>query len=389
MNIEELHETASKALIDGNSEKAEQCYLKILEEVPNDEAAITSLMDIYQDTDKVKYYLTRANYNIVNGKAEYGINDCKKALAHDAENIEAREKLARLYRATNKPLKAIDEFSRLIEIHPDYLLAYVELIDLYTSEKALDSAIETAIKANEKFGDTTNFYDVLGKLYFDNGDYENALKVTKDSFLKAKILLQTEKNEEARELLNKLSAIQGRKEETAMYNLLEAQYCYNTKNFDKAFEYIDKYSSIMGPNPISFQMRALCFEEKGDEFMAAYNWAFMNKAANKPDEALVEFTHAYSINPNNKDVLIELAKLYELNKEKYTAMDWWQKVYDLDGDETARAILYDFYVKEGDSAMAQRYMTEEEVQQKQAEDDIPEVEDEGLLNKILNLFSKK
>ena len=170
--------------------------------------------------------------------------------------------------------------------------------------------------------------------------------------------------------------------------MLKAQYSYNIKEFDNAFEFIDKYAEILGPNALSFQMRALCYEEKNDDFMAAYNYAFMNKAMGKFDEALVEFNNAYTINPTNKDVLIELAKAYENNKEKYTAIDFWQKVYELDEDKTAQSILADFYLKEGDMQMAQKYGAVVETKEESGYIEANE-EDEGLLNKIINFFSKK
>lgn len=390
MDTNALHIKASEILADGEVEKAKEIYETILKETPNDEAALSALMDIYQDTDRLKYYIVRANYNIVNGKLEYGITDCKKALNIDASNIEAREKLARLYKITNKPLKAIDEFSKIIEIDEGQITAYIELIDLYTKEKALESAINVAKKGNEIFGDRANFNDIEAKLYFDLGDYESALKVVSDETLKVKILLQDEKNDEAKEILDKLNPNEMEKERKALYFLLMAQYSYNTKNFDEAFKFIDEYTKILGPNPISFQMRALCYEEKGDDFMASYNYAYMNKSMGKLDEALVEFNNAYTLNPKNKDVLIELAKLYEANKEKYTAIDYWQKVYELDGDEYAKNILKDFYIKEGDFMMAQKYGAEANSKEDGGNSyDEPEVEDEGLLNKIINFFSKK
>lgn len=390
MDTNQLHIKASEILADGDVEKAKEIYETILKETPNDEAALSALMDIYQDTDRLRYYIVRANYNIVNGKLEYGITDCKKALNVDASNIEAREKLARLYKITNKPLKAIDEFSKIIEIDEMQIGAYIELIDLYTKEKALESAINVAKKGNEVFGDKANFNDIEAKLYFDLGDYESALNVVSDETLKVKILLQDEKNDEAKAILDKLNPSIMEKEKKALYYLLMAQYSYNTKNFDEAFRFIDEYTKILGPNPVGFQMKALCFEEKGDDFMASYNYAYMNKAMGKFDEALVEFNNAYTLNPNNKDVLIELAKLYEANKEKYTAIDFWQKVYDLDGDEYAKNILKDFYIKEGDFMMAQKYGAEAELKENGAHSyNEPEVEDEGLLNKIINFFSKK
>ncbi|MCD8023973.1 MAG: hypothetical protein LUE64_00370 [Candidatus Gastranaerophilales bacterium] len=387
MDTNALHIKASDFLAEGSTEQAKEIYEKILQIAPNDEAALSSLMDIYQETDRLRYYLTRANYNIVNGKLEYGITDCKKALSIDASNIEAREKLARLYKVTNKPLKAIDEFTKIIELNDLHIQSYMELIDLYTKENALESAVQIAIKADEKFKGEANFNDVLAKLYFDLGNYEEALKTVGDLSLKTKILLQAEKNEEAKSILEEMNPDSMEKEQKALYYLLYAQYNYNIAKYTDAFSLIDKYAQIMGPNALVFQMRALCYEALNDEFMAYYNFGYMNKALNKPDEALTEFSTAYSINPKNKDVLIELAKLYEANKEKYTAIDFWHKVYDLDKDEQARAILADFYLKEGDSATAEQFGAK--IQKETKSNDEPYEEAEGLIDKIINLFSKK
>lgn len=389
MDTNTLHEKATDYLAEGKTDEAREIYESILQNEPDNVSALEALMDIYEETDKFKYYIARANYNVLNGKLEYAINDCKKALTVDASNIEAREKLARLYKVTKKNLKAIDEFAKIIELDKEHLPSYIELIGLYSEEKAIESAIEIAIRANEIFGDRTNIGDILAKLYFDNGEYDKALEVVLDEGLKAKILLQDEKNEEAKAILDKMDENSLTKEQLAMYYLLNAQYCYNTDEYDKAFEYIDKYSSIMGPDAVSFQMRALCYEQKNDEFMAYYNYAFMNKAMDKMDEALVEFNHAYSINPKNKDVLIELARLYEKNNEKYTAIDFWQKVYELDNDEMARSILADFYLKEGDKLMAQKYGANFNSDNGgNGQNNTPEEEDEGLLNKLIGLFAR-
>src|SRR5699024_5777485 len=130
------------------------------------------------------------------------------------------------------------------------ITAYIELIDLYTKEKALESAINVAKKGNDVFGDRANFNDIEAKLYFDLGDYESALNVVSDETLKAKILLQDEKNDEAKTILDKMNPNAMEKERKALYFLLMAQYSYNVKNFDEAFKYIDEYIKILGPNPI-------------------------------------------------------------------------------------------------------------------------------------------
>ena len=149
-DLQDLHQKASEAMAEGEREKAIELYNKILEKAPGDEIAHGQLMDLYFDTDKFKYYLMRANYNIVNQKIEHAINDTKKALNLDAESIDARVKLARLYRISNKNLKAIDEFNKIIELEPKYREGYLELINLYTLEDAKESAVGIAKKADRK-----------------------------------------------------------------------------------------------------------------------------------------------------------------------------------------------------------------------------------------------
>ena len=108
--IEQLHQKASALYEEKKLKEALEIYENIIKNInPADEVALSCIMDIYLELDdKFNYYLARANVNIVQNKIEYAINDTKKALDLDLENIDARRKLARLYKVDNKNLKAID-----------------------------------------------------------------------------------------------------------------------------------------------------------------------------------------------------------------------------------------------------------------------------------------
>ncbi len=394
MDLEELHQKASDAMAEGNREKAVELYNKILETAPADEIAHGQLMDLYFDTDKFKYYLTRANYNVVNQKFEHAINDTKKALNLDAESIDARIKLARLYRVSNKNLKAIDEFNKIIELEPKLRDAYLELINLYILEDAKESAVGIARKAVNEFENDTEFKNILAKLYFDLGMNSEALEVVQDKPMKVKILLADGKNDEAKAILDDMkTSMPNIKEAHAAYNLLLAEYFYNKNEFDNALNTIEEYTKLSGPDAVSFQMKALVYEAKNDDFMASVNWGYMKKAQSKNDEAVVEFNHAHSLNKKDKNVLIELANLYMNLGEKYTSMDFWNAVYELDNDEHAKNILGEFYFNEGDYAMAEKYgkYRETKGQNNTADKNYAEAaeEDEGLIEKIIRIFTKK
>ncbi len=384
-DLQDIHNNASDAMAEGNTQKAIELYNEILTIEPTDEIALGQLMDLYFETDKFQYYLMRANYNVVNQKFEHAINDTKKALNIDPNSIDARVKLARLYRVANKNLKSIDEFNKIIELEPNSKESYLELIDLYTLEDAKESAVGIARKAAEQFPDDIGFKNVVAKLYYDLAMYKEALDFVTDKNLKTKILLQDGQNEEAKAVLDTMNP--QIKDEKAAYKLLLAEYFYNKDDFNASLEAIEDYIKLMGPNAISFQMKALCYEGLNDEFMAAVNFGYMKKAQNKNDEAIVEFNHAHSLNKKDKNVLIELANLYMNLGEKYTAMDFWNAVYELDGDSHAKEILGDFYFKEGDYRMAEKYGKVKEgknipdPQNKNYNE--AEVEDEGLIEKII------
>lgn len=389
-DVHNLHQAANDELIKGNDEKAIEIYTKIIELAPGDEVALSQLMDLYLERDKFMYYITRANVNIVQQKYEHAINDVKKALNLESQSIEALRKLGRLYKVTGKNLRAVDEFLKILDIDANQKDAYIELIDLYTKENSPESAIGIAKKAVANFAQDSEFKNILANLYFKSGDYKNALETAEDDFLKAKILLQDKQNDSAKEILNKLKEDknlykESNKEQLAAYYLLEAQYYYNKKEFDEALNYVEKYTDLSLPNALSFQMKALIYEGMGDEFKSSYNWGYCYKVRKRFDEAIVEFTHAHNAKPDDKNTLIELANLYANNGEKFASMEYWKKVYEIDKDKRAGQILGDFYYEQGDLRLAEYYgKTIEKKSQKEAA-----YEDEGLLEKIIKLFSKK
>ena len=91
------------------------------------------------------------------------------------------------------------------------------------------------------------------------------------------------------------------------------------------------------------------------------------------------------INPKNKTALIELAKLYQQNKERYVAIEYWQKVYEIDKDAEAKEILAEFYYSEGDFKKAEQYG---KVIEKKEEKEAQQEQYEGLIDKIMKFFTK-
>ena len=380
-NLENMHQNAMALYEERNLEEALKAYQEIIKINPIDEVALSCIMDIYLELDdKYNYYLSRANVNISQNKLEYSISDTKTAIELDIENIEARRKLARLYKVDKKNLKAIDEFLKLLEYKNDDLDAYFELVDLYMVEGSVESAITIGKRAYAIFSDNPNVKNMLAQLYFKANDFKAALEVVEDGILRIKILLQDEQNDVASELINQINYDSLNDIQKRNYRVLKAQLLYNTKQFDSALAEIEEYTKLSGPDAIAFQMQALIYEEMNDEFNAFLNWGFCNKFQGKFDEAIVEFNNAYRKNPTDKTVLIELANLYMKNKERYVAMEYWEKVYEIDKDEQARETLAEFYYSEGNFDKAEQYG---KIVERKEENYV------GLIDRIMAFFAKK
>lgn len=381
--VESLHNEALKEFENNNIDKVLEIYQNILALNPFDEIALSCIMDIYLERgDKINYYLTRSDINLAQNKLEFAINDTKKALELDLEDTSVRNRLANMYKVANKNLKAIDEFLRILEYNSEEINAYFELIDLYMKEGSIESAIDIANRGLEIFKDDENLSNALAQLYFKNNDTQNALRVVKDEFLKTKILLQDNQNDKAKEILDKYNPTNTPLNRKGDLYILNAQYAYNMGEYEKALNEVEEYIKLNNPNPVSFQMKALIYEGLNDDFNAYVNWGFCKKSQGKPDEAIVEFENAYQVNNKDKNVLIELYNLYLQNKERFVAIEYMQKVYDIDKDEQAKNILAEFYYSQGNFQKAEEFGKI---------NDKKEVEENytGLIDKIMSFFSKK
>ena len=294
--LETMHEAAMKNYEEKNLDKALEIYNEIIRLNPIDEVALACVRDIYEEKDdRFNYYLARANVNIAQNKMEYAINDTKKAVAIDMDNLDARRKLARLYKVSKQNLKAIDEFLRLLAVNNKDFDAYFELVDLYMMEDSIDSAISVAKQGSENFPENNNMKNMLAQLYFKANDYESALSVVADDMLRAKILLQKGDDDEAKNILDRFNPSSLDDFQKRNYYILMAQYLYNKKDFDNSLSQIENYIKISGPDAVSFQMKALIYEEKDDMFNSYLNWGFCRKLQGRQDEAIVEFNHAYQL----------------------------------------------------------------------------------------------
>lgn len=425
------------SLILNKPEDAANYYYGILQIDPANSLAFVQLMQIYENTDKYKYYIFRGNRNTLEGKLEFAINDFKKALSYCTEDEKAqvmtRLTLANLYLSTGKKEKAIDEYNLILEHDNLPEEIFLQLADIYLKDEIYSSAVYVLNRAREKGYDNDKIKEALAAVYLKSGDAENAFVYTKDELLKIQCLLEQGKYTEAN---NKLLSLPDEYKQIPKYYSLMAQYYYSIKDFDKALEFVEEFSKKQPNSPLTYQMKALIYEEKNDDYNSHLNWGRYNMLRGNRDIAVNEFLSAVQYNDKDVNVLFTLADMLTENKEINHAAEYYEKIVKIDPkNKEALRKLADYresigdYQKQTDylealyvadkrdleslKKLASAYeriklkqnaidaykkyleLSSDEVENKKIQNKLDklqnnaEAEDAGLIDKIMSLFQKK
>lgn len=331
-NIEVLERLGHLAMILNKKEDATDYYNKVLALDSANTLAYEQLMDLYFHTDRYKYYISRGNLHVLQEEFSHAINDFKKALDKTQELQEmnsTRFVLASLYEKTGKPHQAIDEFLKILDSSAANEFVYLKLAQIYLDENSLSSAIETLENARERGFETTTVKENLAQLYLRNDQPDKARELTQDELVKVKSLLNEEQNQAALEILEK---IKDNNKKNPQYHLLLAQYYFNVKLWDKSLESVNEFEKFEKNSPLLYQMRALIFEEQGNEFDSHLNWAKYNLVRKDRDVALNEYFLAYQVKDNDADLIRNIAELLEDTNDKMHAMEFWEKLINIEPD---------------------------------------------------------
>lgn len=346
------------SLILGRPEEAANYYYEILKRDVTNPLAYEQLMSIYETTDRYKYYIYRGNKNSIEGKLEFAINDFKKALAHanedDAQVVMTRLTLANLYRQTGNTMKAIDEYNVILEYENLHEEIFLQLADIYMQDEAYPSAIDVLTRAKSKGFDSDRINEGLAAVYLKSGDAESAIKYTKDELLKIQCMLELGQIEEA---YSKLNSLPDEYKTSPKYFTLQAQYCYSADDFDGALKYIEEYNKVSPNSPLTYQMRALVYEESGDDYNAHVNWGRYNMLRGNTDIAINELLNAVQLNSEDVNVLFTLADLLTEQGDTNHAAEYYEQISKIDpANKESLKKLADFRESIGDYRTQVEYL---------------------------------
>ena len=288
IDTELLQSLGHVASILGKKDEAEEYYKQMVGIAPNNIVAYEKLMDIcFENGDNFTYYLSRAQKHVLEQQFDHAINDYKKAIAHcDDEDKMAstRHILAGLYEETGKINQAIDEYLKISDTDKATSETYLKLAGLYAKTDFTESSVEILERARQD--GFKGLEEDLAKYYSKLNNPEKALELTSDELLKARSLMELGRNDEAIDLLE---SIHDKYKKDSKYAALIAQYYYETGDLDTALERVEEFSKIEPNSPLIYQMRALIYEKKGDEFNEHVNWAKFNNLRGDTDIAINEY----------------------------------------------------------------------------------------------------
>lgn len=322
---------------------------------PEDPVSYTQLLDLYFHQNKYEYYLTRAKLKTVEGRLPQAADDYKKAINNTSEEkeiISARYLLAQTYEIINKPLQAIDEYLKILDYDHNENV-YISLANLYYKEDK-SAALNVLQNAIQEYPDSEPVREFLCQTYLATGNYQEAEKYAVSIFNKIKAMLMQEKNDEAFEQLQKLTE---KDKQDISYIALMAEYYYNVCDDKNALKWIDSFEKINPNNPLPYQMKALVYEKLNDEFNAHYNWGSYYIKKNDMELALDEYHQAYKEQPNNTGVIKQLINLYSSINDNFACAEFCEKLVEIEKDDIATLKrLVKFYEEQGIENKAIEYL---------------------------------
>lgn len=326
-NVHILQKLGHLASILNKKDEAEEYYKKVVALDKKNIVAYEQLMNIcFENNDKFTFYLSRGQMHVLQEQYEHAINDFKKAIAHgeqDERLNSTRYMLADLYEKTNQPNKAIDEYLKISDTEYASSETYLKLAALYYKTDFLESAIEILQRAKDDGFEGLD--EALAQYYSRANDSEKALNLTKDNMLKARSLMELGRNDEAIELLK---SMHDKYKNDSQYCALIAQYYFETGELETALEKVNEFAKVAPNSPLIYQMRALIYEKKGDEFNEHVNWAKFNNLKGDTDIALNEYMIAHQIDENNIDVIITIADTLD-KTDKNHSVEFYEKLLEL------------------------------------------------------------
>ncbi|MFH0703270.1 MAG: tetratricopeptide repeat protein [bacterium] len=432
----------------GNNNVAIEFYNRLLKNDPDNIVALTQLMELYEDNNNFFYYLTKARINELEELPTQAISCYKKALAEAEKTedaIQIRYILANIYTKNEKYLQAVDEYLAILNYDVKNFKIYKNLAEIYCQLDNFEAACDAYEKALEIYPDDLDVAEELSDIYLELGAYKKAetllnkiLKIKPDKFCfyvsLAKVYTALNMDYEAKK--NLFFVLKNDSKNVEAIGALIDFYILR-KDYQGALRYLQEMQKLIPKSPFSYRKAGEVYEALGKSFESHYNFGIYHDLKGEKQLAIDEFTWALEAEPANLEIILKIANLYEEISEIYIAVDYYQKAYAVDnGNILALQKMGEIYISKKDYQQAieiykemlkfnsedkniylklgnayeqiknndkaletyKKYLTQfpnssksDEIRSKieNLENKIYGDEDEGILNKVFRIFSKK
>jgi tetratricopeptide (TPR) repeat protein len=258
----------------------------------------------------------------------------EKIFQLDSTNTFWNKQFAFCAHQTGKPAQAIDLYERVIETNPGDYSSYFNLVRLYQQTEKFGHALGTIEKGIENFPGVAGFYEQKAHQLFGNKQYEEAREVYEKYF--------TEGGDSIYKVL-----------------LNYGISLYFTGEENKAIEILDICASQVANDPFALFYLSLSYKKLAQyEVSEAYMNAAIESATpyylpemyhhlgqiygqqRKFEESIIALKKANELDPENFEVLFEIATTYEeFNSNKTIALNYYT-IYLKEAGESARNINY-------------------------------------------------
>lgn len=225
-------------------------------------------------------YRERAIIYINTKQFDIAINDCKRAIKIDSNNVKNHLALADACFAANKTKLSKDKLEQIIQKFPEHTESYLKLAELYYLVKQYDKAIEYVNKALKIDATLAKAYYIKGNVYKESGDTNKAI-----SSLQTAI----EQDPQMIDVFIDLGVIYAAKN-----NTLAVQYYNNALKLDSK------------------------------NYIALYDKAFFFQQRNRIDSAIPIYQNILKLFPNAAEVLYNLGAIeFAIKKNNSKAIEYF------------------------------------------------------------------
>lgn len=303
-----------------------------------------------QEQSEASQFFLKGNLELDKKEYANAIRYYDEALEKKADLADVHNNRGIAYLRLNKLEKALEDFTKAIEIDPKFEEAYFNRAGVLIDQQAFPLATEDLEHIRKTYQDSTNYYLKWGDLKFGQGYYEQALAEYDRS------LALTPQNVQA--LVNRGVAYFEKKNfkvaKTDFENALkldsQQQLAYNNlalifareNQLEQASKFIERALDFDPVNPIYLNNKgyvlllqnqlneAKSLIDKSLEKAPQNSYAHRNLGlyflkTNQNIEALEAFQKAYSLSPATDQIHLWLGEAFWVNRQKQKACNTWKK----------------------------------------------------------------